>query len=85
MFNLISPGRIIGIRYSKTAGLNGWVLLPNRCSLNINLGVDWCEQEIFSFGPFALVREYTEEEQEEMRAMALWEEQEANRYTEWSY
>lgn len=85
MFNLISPGNIVGIRYSSTAGLNGWVLLPNRYSLNINLGCDWTEEEVFEFGPFCVAREYTEEEIEEMQAVAAWEDVEANRYTEWSY
>ena len=62
MFNLVSPGNIVGIRYSSTAGLNGWVLLPNRYSLNINLGCDWTEEEVFQFGPWEDVEanRYTE-------------------------
>lgn len=85
MININLPGYIAGLRYSKTAGLNGWVNLPNRLSISYNLGCDWTEQEIAHFGPFMLTQAYTEAEIEEMNEEAAFMDAEANRYTEWSY
>jgi len=62
-FNLISPAQIIGIRCGEHAGLNGWINLPKNLSLSYNLGCDWMEEELWSFGPFMLTRLLSDEEQ----------------------
>ncbi|NBR40267.1 MAG: hypothetical protein EBT93_12765 [Alphaproteobacteria bacterium] len=84
-FNLISPAQIIGIRCGEHAGLNGWINLPKNLSLSYNLGCDWMEEELWSFGPFMLTRLLSDEEQEEKHSQEYWEDVDANRYTEWSY
>lgn len=83
IFNLITPGNIVGIRCGEHAGLNGWINLPKNLSLSYNLGCDWMEEELWSFGPFMLTRLLPEDEQEEKNAQEYWEMKDETRYVQW--
>ena len=75
-------------RHSTFTNPVAWLKLPGDLILSIGLGVDFDEREVCSVGPLLLTRLETPEEREERKeaeSEAAFMEQEANRYTEWSY